>query len=405
MVTRRFGRTGLQMPVLSCGGMRYQDGWKDKPLDEIPSEIQENLEATIHRAIECGINHIETARGYGPSERQLGLVLPRLDRDRTIIQTKIGPNEDPAVFTEQFHESLERLRIDRVDLLAIHGINDAATLEMSVKPGGCFDACQKIREAGLARFIGFSTHGPTDVICRAIAHGQAETGAGFDYVNLHWYYIFQRNWPAIELATQRDMGVFIISPSDKGGMLYKPSPKLTGLTQPLHPMTFNDLFCLARPEVHTLSIGAARPSDFDEHLDTLEYLDRAGEVVAPIAEQMASAWRSVTPEPILDPYHADLPEHHRTPGEINIPVILWLLQLARAYDMVEYGKMRYNLLGNGGHWFPGQPAAPLDEDGVEAALRQTVADHPLGADRVVAMLREAHELLKGEEKKRLTEDA
>ena len=201
MVTRRFGRTGLQMPVLSCGGMRYQDGWKDKPLDEIPSEIQENLEATIHRAIECGINHIETARGYGPSERQLGLVLPRLDRDRTIIQTKIGPNEDPAVFTEQFHESLERLRIDRVDLLAIHGINDAATLEMSVKPGGCFDACQKIREAGLARFIGFSTHGPTDIICQAIAHGQAETGAGFDYVNLHWYYIFQRNWPAIELAS------------------------------------------------------------------------------------------------------------------------------------------------------------------------------------------------------------
>ena len=391
------------MPVFSCGGMRYQDGWKDKPLDEIPSEIQENLEATIRRSIACGINHIETARGYGPSERQLGLVLPKLDRDQTIIQTKIGPNEDPAVFTEHFHESLERLQIDRVDLLAIHGINDAATLEMSVRPGGCFDAAQKIREAGQADYIGFSTHGPTDIICDAIRHGEARVGEGFDYVNLHWYFIFQRNWPAVELATERDMGVFIISPSDKGGLLYKPSQKLTELTEPFHPMTFNDLFCLARPEVHTLSIGAARPSDFDEHLDALRDLHRAAEVVAPIVERMEAAWRAVTPEKIVDPYHAGLPDHHETPGELNLPVILWLLHLARAYDMVEYGKMRYNLLGNGGHWFPGQKAEKLDEEGVEDSLREAIADHPMGAERIVGMVREAHELLKGEEKKRLTE--
>ena len=97
MLYRWFGRTELQMPIFSCGGMRYQHGWKDLPMEDIPEEIQVNLEATIHRSLEVGVSHIETARGYGPSERQLGQVLPKLPRDQMIIQTKIGPEKDPKV--------------------------------------------------------------------------------------------------------------------------------------------------------------------------------------------------------------------------------------------------------------------------------------------------------------------
>ena len=65
MLYRRFGRTELQMSVFSLGGMRYQFKWQDVPLDEVPPENQANLEATIRRSVELGINHIETARGYG----------------------------------------------------------------------------------------------------------------------------------------------------------------------------------------------------------------------------------------------------------------------------------------------------------------------------------------------------
>ncbi len=81
-------------------------------------------------------------------------------------------------------------------------------------------------------------------------------------------------WPALEEAARRDMGVFIISPNDKGGKLYTPPKKLVDLCAPLTPMQFNDLYCLARPHVHTLSIGAARPTDFDEHLAALAHYDR-----------------------------------------------------------------------------------------------------------------------------------
>ncbi|MEB3250673.1 MAG: aldo/keto reductase, partial [Cyanobacteriota bacterium] len=121
MQYRRFGRTELQMPVFSCGGMRYQHSWQDLPLGEIPAANQANLEATIRRALEVGIHHIETARGYGTSELQLGQVLPGLPRDRLIVQTKVSPQENPEDFRRTLTQSLANLGLDQVDLLGIHG--------------------------------------------------------------------------------------------------------------------------------------------------------------------------------------------------------------------------------------------------------------------------------------------
>ena len=90
MLYRRFGRTELQIPVFSCGGMRYQYKWQDVPQNEIPLKNQENLEATIKKSLEIGINHIETARGYGTSEIQLGKILPKFPRKKLVVQTKVG---------------------------------------------------------------------------------------------------------------------------------------------------------------------------------------------------------------------------------------------------------------------------------------------------------------------------
>ena len=389
------------MPVFSCGGMRYQNGGGNMSLDEIPDEGQKNLEATIHRAVEVGINHIETARGYGSSELQLGLVLPKLPREKIIVQTKVGPSEDVKQFIKTVETSLRTLQLDYIDLLGLHGINNRQTLEWSVRPGGCLDAARELQRKGLCRHIGFSTHGPTDVIVDAINHRNPDTGEGFDYVNLHWYYIFQRNWPAIEAATKRDMGVFIISPSDKGGRLYDPPDKLRKLCSPLDPMVFNDLFCLARPQVHTLSVGAAKPSDFNVHLDTLPLLDRAAEVLAPIEAKLSQAMREATGLPHPEQGVWDLPDPDRVAGGVNMPIILWLRNLTVGWDMREYGKMRYNLLGNGGHWFPGQNVSKLD-DSASRKLRDVLADTRFGRT-VRDLLDEAHDLLAGEEVKRLTE--
>lgn len=390
---RRFGRTNLQMPVFSCGGMRYQHSWKDVPGWQIPQHNQENLEATIRRSLEVGINHIETARGYGTSEIQLGRILPRFERDKLIVQTKVSPSKNPKDFRRTFERSLSNLKLDYVDLLGLHGINTDEILEWSVRPGGCLEVAQTLQQQGKVRHIGFSTHAPTDVILRTI-----ETHA-FDYVNLHWYYINQFNWPAIEAATQRDMGVFIISPSDKGGRLYTPSQRLVELCAPLSPMVFNDLFCLSHSQVHTLSLGASRPSDFDEHLKALELLDRTDEILPPILQRLEDAAIARLGEDWFKTWHIGLPAVEDTPGQVNIPVILWLYNLTVAYDMEEYGKMRYNLLGNGGHWFPGQRASNVQRLDLSKAL--AASPH---AEKIPNILADADRRLGGAEVKRLSQD-
>lgn len=380
------------MPVFSCGGMRYQYKWQDKPRSEIPAENQQNLDATIRRAIEVGITHVETARGYGTSELQLGQVLPKLPRDRLIVQTKVSPKPDPEEFRHKLEISLENLQLDTIDLLGIHGINTPEIIHQTLRPGGCLEVAREYQKKGRVRFIGFSTHGPTDVITQAIETGQ------FDYVNLHWYYINQTNWPAIQAAQKHDVGVFIISPSDKGGQLYKPPQKLVDLCAPLSPMVFNDLFCLSHPQVHTLSLGAARPSDFEEHLKVLPLLDRADEVLPPILHRLEEAAIATLGENWYKTWHVGLPTPEETPNNINIPIILWLRNLALAYDLVEYGKMRYNLLGNGSHWFPGNKATGLDSIDLTACL----ANSP-HAEIIPDLLREADQLLGGQEVKRLSQ--
>jgi predicted aldo/keto reductase-like oxidoreductase len=381
--------------------MRYQYEWQDRRIDQIPADAQENLEATIQRALDDGICHIETARGYGSSERQLGAILPRLPRERLIVQTKVSPTEDPRQFERDFEDSLERLGLDHVDLFSLHGVNDATVLDWSIRPGGCFEVAQRLRERGRCRYVGFSTHGDLETILAAMRFGEARVGASFDYVNLHWYYIFQRNWPAIEEATRRDMGVFIISPSDKGGRLYAPPRKLLDLCAPFSPMQFNDLFCLSQPEVHTLSIGAARPSDFDPHVAIGDRLESAAALVAPVRERLSEAMRAATGDADPEAVTAGLPRWQDTPNHYNLPVILWLRNLAVGWDLFDYARWRFNLLTGAGHWFAGRRPASIEEIPA-AAIERALKGHPRAGD-VLGLLRDAVQLLAGEEQKRLSQ--
>lgn len=190
----RFGKTNLQMPILTLGCMRFQQQWGTvvTNMNQVYSDCQDNLVAILRRAVvEFGMNHIETARGYGCSELQLGVAFKQLfaageiRREDLIIQTKVGPRKDPNEFREALEASFKNLQIDYLDLFAFHGLNGDWQWEWMFREGemNCWSVIQEYKAAGKIKFVGFSTHGPTDLITKYI-----ETDK-FDYVNLHHHFV------------------------------------------------------------------------------------------------------------------------------------------------------------------------------------------------------------------------
>ena len=375
--------------------MRFQKSWDQLDFSEISSEEQNKVENILNLANKYGLSHVETAKYYGTSEVQLGMGFKNTNKIPNIIQTKIPPNSDPTIFEKDVITSIEKLKVKKIDLLAIHGINTAEHLHQAVRNEGCIDILRNFQKENLIGSIGFSTHGKSSLIEKAISTNL------FDYVNLHWYYINQENTKVINLANKYDLGVFIISPTDKGGHLHTPSTKMLELCNPLHPIVFNDLFCLRNQNVHTLSVGIAQESDFDLHLEAVSLLSETEHYVPKIVNRLREESINVLGLEWYQNWNRNLPSWEYTPGNINIPILLWLSNLIDWLDMEGFARARYQLLGNGSHWFPGCNANLLDVDISEGQLLKVLEGH-INPKKVVRKLRTLKEKFGDNSAKRLS---
>ncbi|WP_107667670.1 aldo/keto reductase [Cyanothece sp. BG0011] len=376
MQYRRFGKTNLNLSIFSLGTMRCLAS---------PSLFND----TLTTGISLGINHLETAKGYGKSEEFLGHFLQQqtlVSREELYITTKLNPTPDAELMAQWIDESLKRLKLDYIDCVAIHGINTWEHLEWITGANGCFLPLQRGLEEGKIGHLGFSTHGSLDVILAAI-----ETDL-FEFINLHYYYFFQRNEPAIALAAQKDMGIFIISPGDKGGLLYTPPALLQDLCAPFSPLELTYRFLLSDGRISTLSTGMANPREFEPILSLFEKNDKLTPEESQKFNQLEEHLNTVLNTDKCSQCYQCLP----CPESINIPEILRLRNLAVAYEMKNYGQYRYGMLENAGHWFPGKKGHRCTDCG------DCLPRCPENLD-IPQLLKDAHQRLNGSERRRLWE--
>ena len=123
------------------------------------SVSQAEADQALETLLVHGVNHIDTAASYGDSELRVAPWLAR-DRDRFFLATKTGEREYKGA-REEIRRSLERLGVDRIDLLQLHNLVDVIEWEFALREGGALEAAVEARDEGLVRFIGVTGHGLT----------------------------------------------------------------------------------------------------------------------------------------------------------------------------------------------------------------------------------------------------
>jgi len=153
-------------------------------LNQAPQDAADEVLETL---LEYGINHIDTAPSYGDAELRVGPWMKQY-REQFFLATKTDKlNYQDA--REQFQRSLDRLQVDRVDLLQMHNLTDVVQREIAMRPGGALDFLVEARDKGLARFIGITGHG----ILAPKMHLQSLARFDFDTVLLPCNYLLMQN--------------------------------------------------------------------------------------------------------------------------------------------------------------------------------------------------------------------
>jgi predicted aldo/keto reductase-like oxidoreductase len=342
MEYRPLGPTGLSVSLLGFGAMR------------IPNKPEREVAALLDRALKLGINYIDTAPGYGNSEQLIGQALAGRNTDGIVFSTKTNSGSDPDAdaVCRRVEQSLERMGITEITVLQMWGINDSETASKVLAKGGPLAGARKLQDEGLVKHVGFTTHAlPEDVI------PVMETGE-FVSVTGRYHYLDPIYDPVRERAAELGLAFVAMTPLGQG-WLARPSPALLEALSGHDPVEFALRYTATRSGVTTIIVGISNMEELEAAHAALDgdlgSADELADQVAQVHERMVRA----LPGAYCTQCRKCLP----CPAEINIPELLRLNNLLRAYGLVDWCKDRYKFMGNGGSWYPGVKADRCTECG------------------------------------------
>ncbi len=243
---RAFGRTGHMSSVALFGGAALKEASQDE------------ADRTLEVLLEYGVNHLDVAPRYGNAEVRVGAWMPE-HRDRFFLATKTG-QRDYAGAREEFQRSLERLRVDRVDLIQMHALYHPDEWDVAMGDGGALEYLIEARDQGLARFIGVTGHGWTI----AAMHRRSLARFDFDSVLMPYNYFMAQNErysndfeSVLRVCEQRNVAVQTIKSIARGPWATSAQTRATWY-EPLEEQADIDLavhWVMGREQVHFNTVG------------------------------------------------------------------------------------------------------------------------------------------------------
>jgi predicted aldo/keto reductase-like oxidoreductase len=362
---RQFGRTAKSVSALGFGAMR------------LPHDEDEAI-AIIRRAIDSGVNYLDTARGYGDSERICGLALKDGYRDRAYVSTKVPAAEMPR-WRELLEESVRILDIDRIDFLqAVHNLSwDRYRTTFAARGGGLHEV-RKARDEGLVGHICVSSHDTPDNVIKLIDTGE------FEGITLQYNLIDRRYQDAIAHARGKGIGVVIMGPIG-GGRLAAPSEALTAMG-PGEVKSSAELalrFVLANPHVTCAISGMTSMREVRENVVTCSRTE-------PLDERELGAIRKSLGEldALGETFCTGCGYCLPCPADVNIPEVFRYLVLHRVWGQTEAARRRYARLDGKSHWNIGRLVGGRDASAcTECGECEPKCPHNVP---IIEQLKEAH---------------
>lgn len=153
---RKLGRTGMELSIFSLGGA----------FTVARNRLPEESEALINRALDLGVNFIDTAPTYGSSEYNIGRVMKYRRNDTYLASKTLDRTYDGTM--RLFEQSLQRLKTDYLDLYLVHALHSEEDLKTAAGPGGCFKALEELKGSGTVKHTGTTAHKNYHLILQAI---------------------------------------------------------------------------------------------------------------------------------------------------------------------------------------------------------------------------------------------